>query len=322
MKVLFYNSPPFFLAHGGMQTLTEGLMREVAALGVEVEPQRWWDEKQKGDIIHHVGRAPITEVRLAHQKGMKVVMTDILSQVSSRGRGQLFVQKTVMDFARMVVPNGFLVRLGWEVYQEVDALVYAVEHDRDTAEYLFHADRARTHVIWPALESEQIAALGQPEEAGDYLVCLATIYPVKNNVLLARAAKLAGTPIVFLGKPFAEDDPYFEEFKKLADGKLVRYAGFAAGEAKNQWLRGARGFVLLSQFESGSNAVNEAAAAGLPLLLSDLPWANRVYPRSPNITFVSPRSVDRVAPALRAFYEQARRQREATFAVLTWRQAA
>ncbi len=322
MKVLFFNTPPFFLAHGGMQTLIDALMRELAGLGVEVEPERWWDEKQTGDILHHVGRPPIATVRLAHRKGFKVIMTENLGQTASRGWKRLLAQRALTDLARKVLPGAFLERLGWDVYQELDAMVYVVEHEWQAAKYLFHANPERGHIIPHGLEAQALAELACPQREEDYLVCMATIYPVKNNVLLARAARLAGTPLVFLGKPYAEDDPYFLEFKQCVDGKLVRYAGFVAGEEKYRWLRGARGFVLLSQFESGCIAIYEAAAAGLPLLLSDLPWANKVYRQARNTSFVALNSAERIAPALRAFYAQARRQPGTTFPLLTWRQVA
>ncbi|MGA2540430.1 MAG: glycosyltransferase [Verrucomicrobiota bacterium] len=322
MKVLFFNSPPFFLAHGGMQTLTEALMRELAGLGVEVEPERWWDENQKGDIIHYIGRPVALTVRAAHQKGFKVIMTENLGQTASRGWKRRFAQRALTDLARRALPGGFLDRLGWEVYQELDAMVYVVEHEWETAKYLFHASPERGHIIPHGLEPEALTELARPQKPEDYLVCMASIYPVKNNVLLARAAQLAGTPIVFLGKPYAEDDSYFLEFKQCVDGKVVRYAGFAAGEDKNRWLRGARGFVLLSQYESGCIAVYEAAAAGLPLLLTDLPWANKVYGQVPAAKFVGLGPPQRIAPALKRFYEQAHRQASATFPLLTWRQVA
>src|ERR1700733_15164896 len=82
MKVLFFNNPPFFLAHGGMQTWTEALMRSLAQIGVEVEPERWWDDQQKGDIIHYFLRPPIVNIRAAHDKGFKMVLTDCLDQTS------------------------------------------------------------------------------------------------------------------------------------------------------------------------------------------------------------------------------------------------
>jgi len=322
MKVLFFNSPPFFLAHGGMQTLTQALMRELAGLGVEVEPERWWDDNQTGDIIHYVGRPTAMTVRLAHKKGFKVVMTENLGQTASRGWQRLFLQGALTDLARTALPGGFLDRLGWEVYQELDAMVYVVEHEWATARRLFHANPQRGHIIPHGLDPLALMDLARPQEAGDYLVCMATIYPVKNNLLLARAARLAGTPVVFLGKPYAENDPYFQEFKQCVDGKVVRYAGFAAGQEKNRWLRSARGFVLLSQFESGCIAVYEAAAAGLPLLLTDLPWASRVYGGVPAAKFVALGKPERIAPVLKEFYDQARRLPSQTFPVITWGQVA
>jgi glycosyltransferase involved in cell wall biosynthesis len=322
MKVLFFNSPPFFLAHGGMQTQVEAVMRELAGLGVEVEPERWWDENQKGDIIHYFHRPPMLNVRAAHAKGFKVVMTENLGQAASRTGPRLFAQRTLMDLARKALPGAFLDRLSWAAYQELDAMIYMVKHEWETAQYLFHANPERGYIVPHGLEPEALAQLALPQAPGDYLVCMATIYPVKNSVLLARAARLAGTPIVFLGKPYSEDDPYFLEFKQYADGKVVRYAGFVTGEEKYSWLRGARGFVLLSQFESGCIAAYEAAAAGLPLLLSDLPWASQVYGQVPAAKFVALGRPETIAAMLKDFYAQARRQPRPTFPLLTWRQVA
>lgn len=320
MKVLFSNNLPFFLAHGGTQTLLESLMRELASLGVEVEPERWWDDQQTGDILHYMNRAPILNVRAAHAKGFKVVMTENLDKTASRSRLELFGQRWVTEMARTVLPGGMTNRLGWEVYRELDAMVYVVEHEWETAKYLFRANPARGFIIPQGVETEALADLARPQTQEDYLICVASIDPRKNSVLLAQAAQLAEVPVVFLGKPYALDNPYFLEFQKCVDNKTVRWPGFVSTGEKHRYLRGARGFVLLSQFESGSIAVYEAAAAGLPLLLSDLPWANKVYQQARGTAFVSLKSAGRIAPVLRAFHGQARRQPGTTFPLLTWRQ--
>ena len=322
MKVLFSNSLPFFLAHGGTQTLIESLMKNLAGLGVEVEPERWWDENQTGDILHYMNRPPLFNVRAAQAKGFRVMMTESLDQTASRSRRQLFGQRCVTNLARTLLPSGLTYRLGWDVYQELDAMVYVVEHEWETAKYLFRANPARGHIIPHGMEPDALADLARPQAQEDYLVCAATIHPRKNSVLLAQAARLAGAPVVFLGKPYAPDDAYFLEFQKHVDNKMVRYPGFVSTEEKHRYLRGARGFVLLSQFESGSISVYEAAAAGLPLFLSDLPWANKVYRQARHTSFVRLTSAGRIAPALRAFHAQARRQPEKTFPLLTWRQVA
>lgn len=322
MKVLFSNNLPFFLAHGGTQTLLESLMRELASLGVEVEPERWWDDKQSGDILHYINRAPILNVRAAHAKGFKVVMTENLDKTASRSRLELFGQRWMTELARMILPGGMTNRLGWEVYRELDAMVYVVEHEWQTAKYLFRANPDRGFIIPQGVETEALADLARPQTQEDYLICVASIDPRKNSVLLAQAARLAEVPVVFLGKPYALDNPYFLEFQKCVDNKTVHYPGFVSTGEKHRYLRGARGFVLLSQFESGCIAVYEAAAAGLPLLLSDLPWANKVYQQARGTAFVSLKSAGKIAPVLRAFHGQARRQTGTTFPLLTWRQVA
>jgi glycosyltransferase involved in cell wall biosynthesis len=322
MKVVFSVGMPFFLAHGGMQTLTEALMRELARIGLEVEPERWWDEKQSGDVLHYVGRPFTANVRAAHAKGWKVAVTENIGQTAARGKARLLAQRTIKELAQASLPPAFLDRLSWDVYQEADALIYIVEHEWETAQFLFRANPARGHVIAHGLEADEIASLAKPQAEEDYLVSMATIYPVKNTVLLARAAKMAETPIVFLGKPYSTDDPYFREFETLIDNKWVRYPGFATGEEKWRWLRGARGFALLSRFESGCIAAYEAAAAGLPLFLSDLAWANKVYHKIPTTRFAPLSSSEAVARELRLFYSGAHRGSKPTFPVQSWTEVA
>jgi glycosyltransferase involved in cell wall biosynthesis len=150
------------------------------------------------------------------------------------------------------------------------------------------------------------------------LISVATITPRKNSLLLARAAQLAQVPVLFLGKPLDENDPYFKKFRQMADGRWVRYPGFVSREEKHRLIRQARGFALLSQFESGCIALYEAAAAGLPLLLPELPWATRVYQHAHDKKFLALQSADRLAPALRNFYDRVQRLTTQTFPIMTW----
>lgn len=321
MKVLFYCINPFFLAHGGTQTLLESLMREIRELGVEIEPARWWDASQTGDILHFMNRPTLTLVSGAQTKGFKCVMTETMDQTASRSRPELWVRKLAFACDRLL-GGPVARRLSVDVYRLLDASVHAVELERQVAHFLYGLPLEKAHIIPHGLDADAVADLGLPEPEGDYLISAATIIPRKNTVLLARAARQAGVPIVFLGKPFNEADAYFQEFKSLLDDRLVRYPGFVTREEKHRLLRGSRGFALLSQFESGCIAVHEAAAAGLPLLLSDLPWAAKVYRDVKDASFVPLGSPDRVAPVLRNFYERSRRLSRQTFPVLTWRDVA
>lgn len=321
MKAIFYCANPFFLMHGGTQTLLEALMREIRALGVDVEPARWWDDRQQGDILHFMNRPTRTLVHAAREKGFKLVMTETIDETASRPPLQLWLRRFVLQCDR-AVGAPLSRRVSVEVYKLLDALVYVVELEREVAAYLYGAPRERLHVIPHGLEDDALQELAKPEPEGDYLVCAATIVPRKNNVLLAETAREARVPVVFLGKPFNDTDPYYARFKSLIDGKFVRYPGFVTREEKHRVLRGARGFVLLSQFESGSIALYEAAAAGLPLLLPKLPWATHVFQHARDKEFVSIGSSERLAPSLRRYYEKAHRRPGQTFPVSTWRDVA
>ena len=319
MKVLFAHLHPFFLTHGGSQTLIEELMRGLTGVGVEVEPERWWDDRQTGDILHYVGRPLTANVRLAHKKGFKTVLTDLLDTTANRSPRKLMVQRIATKIIRRLAP-GMIDRVGWEVYQEIDAMVFPVSHEFEVAKYLFDAAPDRGHIIPWGMPAKSLTTLAQPQPEQDYLLSIATIAPRKNSIALARAARAAQVPVVFIGKPYSEQDTYFREFMSLVDNQCVRYAGFVSETEKQNLLRGARGFVLFSQAESGCIAAYEAAAAGLPLLLSDAPWARFGYPGADPIRFVPLGSHDAAVSALRAFYPTAHRMNRTTFPLLTWEQ--
>jgi len=322
VKVIFSHGLPFFLAHGGVQTLIEGLWRGLRDLGVEVDPERWRDDAQRGDVLHYFGRPRGLNVRLARAKGFKVVMTELLDQTASRSGARLFVQKQLIRAARRLL-GPMTGRLGWDVYGELDALVYAVPYELAVAHYLFGAPLQRARIIPHGLDPSALADLQSAAPEGADLLCVATIHPRKNSVLLAEAALLAQVPVMFVGKPYAESDPYFARFRNLVDDRYVRFAGFLAEEEKRRRLRAARGFVLLSRQESGGIAVYEAAAAGLPLLLSDLPCAGEGYPEAGRIQFATLGAPARVARQLGEFYEGAHRSPgKMTFPVLSWRDVA
>lgn len=314
MKIIVSNIIPFSLAHGGAQTLIESLMSQARSMGISMEPERWWDEHQKGDILHYFHRPLDLNVQLAKQKGYRVMMTELLDRTASRPAPVRLAQKIVKSTASTLFP-AWTGRMGWGVYAMMDALVYVTELEARIATSLFGAPVQRLHVIPHGLPDEEIAQLRQADEEEDYLLCLATIHPRKNQLLLARAAQRAEVPIRFVGRPYCEDDPYFQAFLKEIKSPWTQYEGFVSLEEKQSLYRRARGFVLMSEMESGCYAVYEAAAAGLPQLLPRIPWAEQVYSDIPGIRFTSIHREADVAQALRAFYPQAHRSDHMTFPV-------
>jgi glycosyltransferase involved in cell wall biosynthesis len=317
MKVIFAHNIPFALAHGGQQTLIESLMRELNALGVEVEPQRWWDPDQSGDILHYIGRP--SNIHLAQQKGLKTVMTENFDTVASESSSKLWMRALTTRVARKCFPG---VDRSYNFYRELDALVYVVSHEYQVIRQIYGPTRRPAFIIPHGLEPDAIEFLKASQQEGEHLVSIGTICPRKNSVLLATCAREAKVPIVFLGKPFSEEDPYYLQFRDLVDDHYVRYVGYASEAKKYEILRSSRGLVLLSLGESGCISVYEAAAAGLPLLLSDLPWATHGYPVSDDISLVPLGSVERITQRLKIFYEKSHRKQTMTFPIGTWADVA
>jgi glycosyltransferase involved in cell wall biosynthesis len=305
MKVLLYCPLPFALAHGGQQIQIQCTQAALQSIGVEVEPVRWWDERQSGDIIHYFGRMPVPQIQLAHQKGMKVVQAELLTATGARSSWQLGLQRLITRLASRLLPAHFVAAFHWQAYRLADACIALTAWEAHLMRYLFGAPGERVHVV--PLGVEEVFLNSAPTPRGLWLVCTATITERKRVLELAQAAVQAHTPLWVVGKPYAESDSYAQRFFSLArqHPQLLRYEGAIDDRAKlAQVYRQARGFVLLSAWETLSLSALEAAACGCPLLLSDLPWARSAFGNQARYCPVT-NSVSATARVLKRFYDEA-----------------
>jgi glycosyltransferase involved in cell wall biosynthesis len=257
-------------------------------------------------MIHFFGRANPSHIDFAHAKGMKYVMSELLTGQGSRTRKQLQVQSMVEKAIRTVVPPTFLANFRWDAYHKVDACVFLTEWEAEVARMLFAPPAHRVHVVPNGVEPEFFLAEGAAPTRGEELVCTATITESKRVLELAEAAVAARVPVRILGNPYGNDDPYYRRFLTLAEQHpgYVRYGGAVNNRMELARIyQSARGFVLLSTMESLSLSALEAAASGCPLLLSDLPWANCTFGRS--ATYCPIGSPHFTAACLRDFYDSA-----------------
>src|SRR5580765_7594533 len=141
MKVLFNCHVPFGIAHGGGQIQIEETQRALTSVGVEVEPLRWWDSAQRGDILHHFGRVPANLACLAKAKGMKVVMSDLLTEQGSRSRNQIWRQEFVREMLDAFSVTPAAVRLALEPYQLADACLVNTSWEAELIERLYGAPK-------------------------------------------------------------------------------------------------------------------------------------------------------------------------------------
>jgi glycosyltransferase involved in cell wall biosynthesis len=306
MQVLLDHPCPFQLAHGGLQIQIEQTFRGLKEAGVKVDWLRWWDERQRPDVIHYVGRPPLPYLEQAHGKGIKVVLAELLTGAGSRSRFKLMLERQAIRLGRLT-PYMVHGRFGWDAYRKADACIANTAWEAHLMSYLFGAAPGRVHVIPNGVE--EVFLNSAPAGRGQWLVCSATITQRKRVSELAEAAVQARCPLWVLGRPYSESDPYAQRFLSLAkqQPQWVRYEGAVSDRGKLARIyREARGFVLLSTQETRSLASEEAAACGCPLLLSDLPWARSVYGEHARYCPVGA-STSETAARLRDFYDAAPR---------------
>ena len=305
MRVLFDHSSPFVLSHGGFQIQIEQTAAALQSLGVEVEFLRWWDQSQRGDLIHYFGRPTGTYVQLAQQKGMKVIIADLLTELGSRSRSRRLAQKAIVESVRRLLPRSFTLRMAWDAFAKADAVIALTGWEAQLMREMFNAPPEKTHVVPNGVEEVFLRTESRPR--GPWLVCTATITPRKRVLELAQAAVVAQAPTWIIGKAYASGDAYAEQFEKIArtHPRWVRFDGPVQDRGRlAEIYREARGFVLLSTMESLSLSALEAAACGCPLLLSDLPWARTTFGAAATYCPVQA-NTDHTASVLKKFYDQA-----------------
>lgn len=327
MKVILFDTTCAFLTPGGKTTHAVKLQKEISKLGVDIEFSRWWDSSlRNADIIHFLSPVP-SIAKLAKERGMGTYLSMIFDYETSK---PLITKVKSIAKARVLshLPFGLSRKFGyWNALPYMDKIQFMHMQDRDTALKFFPGfiDRKKTIIIPHAYDPEEMFLdkgidIGQMGFPAKYLVSCANIAPRKQNILLARLAKKARIPVVFMGSSL-DNDPYFKAFKSEVDGKYVFYPGYVSREMRDCIERNASGYVLLSRGESGCIAVYEAAAYKMPILLSNLPWA-KGYDNPTDVYFCDFWNEAVATIQLKEFYENSGKLDHMPFNAMTWSEVA
>ena len=278
MKVLFYWPLPFLLAHGGAQTQIEKSKSALERAGVEVEYLRGWDARQTGDLIHVFGLVSHEYLHQARLAEIPVVLTQLFTVVCNRSPARLACQGWMIR-ALLALPfgRGFKQQLAWQTYQHATYNIVGLAAEKNVLERVYRVPPEKISIVPLGMSAAFLnAGLGRREET--HLICTGTITERKCQVELATMARAAQVPIMFVGKPYHESDPYWRRFQELIDGRWVRHQPHTDSEAEMvALLQSARGFVLMSQHENWCLSAHEAAACGLPLLVQDQNWSRERF---------------------------------------------
>ena len=304
MKILFDHSNPFLLAHGGFQIQIEETKRALENLGVAIEYMRWWDVDQIGDIIHFFGAAPVAYIEQAHRKSLKIVQTQLFTETCNRSDVRLRMQGAVVrSLLALPVAAGIKRQLSWKSFLLCDMNVVGLEAERQVLEWVYGVPPVRISVLPLGLSQEFLDA-GPAASRGDGLICVGTITERKNTVPLARMARNAQVPILFVGKPYDENDPYWAEFAALIDDRWVQHHPHVGSLSELISLyHSARGAVVMSRYENWCLVAHEAAACGLPLLLPKQKWSRERFGNE--ISYFSNKGMTANTSELKTFYKRA-----------------
>lgn len=306
VKILVDHPLPFLLAHGGLQTQIEETISALAELKISVEPIRWWDSAQTGDVIHFFGRPSGHYLERARGKNIRVVISDLLTELGSRSAAVRHAQRISIRGIQKTMPRFIWARMNWDAFVEADRVIALTSWEGELMRRIFATPAERIRIIPNGVTAEFFQTEGAMDSREDYLICTATITERKRVLELAQAAVEAKTPLWVLGRPYSTADSYAQRFLEFAQehGDIIRYEGAVEDrQSLAQIYRRARGFVLLSSMESLSLSALEAAACKCPLLLSDLPWARGTFHDS--VMYCPIASISETAERLRVFYAQA-----------------
>lgn len=302
MKILFDHPDPFLLAHGGFQIQIQQTKAALETIGVEVEYLRWWDSTQKADLIHFFSLAPNGYLQLARTKRIPVVMTTLFTETCNRSDFRLLCQGFLVRLI-LSAPIGSAIKhqLSWQTYLNATHNIVGLQAEERVLRNVYGVRSDAISVV-PLGLSENFLRAGKGKRTESHLICTGTITYRKGSLEIAELAKAAQVPILFVGKPYSPDDPYWLQFEKLIDGKWVKYQTHVESDQDMiGLLQAARGFVLKSQHENWCLSAHEAAACGLPVLLPDQKWSRERFGDAAHYFSHSGQKAD--IEILRNFYE-------------------
>lgn len=326
MKVLLYDHTCAYLTPGGKTTHALKLYKEIKKLGIDIQFSEWWNQHQQdADIIHFL-YADTEIAKQAKERGIKTFFSMIFDFESNKSETEKRIQ-IIKNRLIDKLPYSVSKSAYWKALPFMDKVQFMHKYDKENAFRYFPKllNEKKSLIIPHAYDPSDmyisdhlnINDMHFPEK---YLISVANISQRKQTLKLAKYAKKAEVPIVFMGGRNV-NDPYFQAFEKEIDNKFVFYPGYVSKEWRDCIEQHASGYVLLSLGESGCIAIYEASAYKIPLLLSNLPWAWG-YENPTDIYFCDQHNEEKSIQQLKDFYAICGRINHMPFTLHTWTDVA
>jgi glycosyltransferase involved in cell wall biosynthesis len=321
MKILFAHAGAFALAHGGFQTQIEETKAALQRRHVEVEYLRWWDSEQTGDLIHHFETPSVSFLDLAKARGIPVVITHLFTEACNRPLSKIRIQGWIIRIVLGLPGLGMIQnQLKWLTFRRAAQVIVGLQAEKRVVEIMFDVPSDQISIVPLGLNQDFIGA-GKPSRSERHLITTGTITDRKRSIELAVMARKAEVPILFVGKPYSLEDPYWKEFEELIDNRFVFHREHVNDRSEMiGLLQASLGFVIFSRCENWCLSAHEAAAVGLPILVPDQPWSRECF--GSQASYLDPEDTEKNVLNLKSFYKDLPQKPPSTLKIYSWDEVA
>jgi glycosyltransferase involved in cell wall biosynthesis len=270
---------PMPVIYGGLEIVCERTYEALRKTSLDVEMMDYSNPDQKFDILSIFGNPPsMYEIAVHAAKSKKVVFSAVfggavLSPVQSAAVKSFswFVERFGQKIDHTRVRDMFQAAHHLAVLNEIEQAFIAERYDISPSKMTIVPVGVDDR-FFDASPKQFISTYGRE----GYVLFTGNIIPRKNPIRLARALTELGLKGVFIGKEVAGHNRYAEEFSEVveSDVNLLWIKGLRADDPLiPSACKAAAAFCLPSFAEGQSGSSLEAMAAGIPLILADLPYS-------------------------------------------------
>jgi len=290
VKVRVVPFQPHCFHFGGFDIQMYRVNELLRSQGIDAEPLNYWSKDGDFDVLHFWGLEPshLITMRYAKAYGKKITLSAILPYITFNTQIRR-IGSYLLGRRRHVQ----------EILSYVDKLFVHNDLQVEAAIKMYDVEPEKIEIVPSILDPFFFSSQDlQPFDGlRGYILCVGNISPRKNQLLLAQAAIIANSPIVFIGNILGGEESYTRRFQELINANpLFRwYKWISFDEIRSVYVNSI-GIALPSYDECQPGSAFEGAAIGKPLLLANRPYAHQKYFSGAKL--VEPNSISSIANGL------------------------
>lgn len=297
LRVTLIPPVPYSLGFGGMEIQLESTRSSLIDLGIDVRRFDLWEHTHPTGILHVFGSAYqhgelVSRVRA---RNIPLVVSSMIMQ-----RDTWISHYVVPRLSRFLTSTTYGIRKS--ILESATTIIALCAHEASQIQTMFRIPSSKIVVIPNGVHEQYFDPTIQTDSqfAGKVL-CVGTIDENKNQLRVAEACRRINKEVVFIGHPSSRsaDADYVERFREYI--RINDHATWIGGvdphsSVLNTAYHSAAVLVLASHIEMQGMVALEAAAAGCPVVLSDLKTLSSYYGN--HATYCNPLKTESIAEAI------------------------